>query len=123
MVRGEQVEALEHEAEEMAPQQRALVAPQRPDVDALEADTIPSVGVSRQPMMFIAVDLPEPDGPMMATNSPRVDLQVDAGERVHGRVARAVDLGDARNSISGSGMIDRPLHGAPPHCLAVARRR
>ena len=22
-------------------------------------------------MMFIAVDLPEPDGPMMATNSPR----------------------------------------------------
>ena len=27
------------------------------------------LGTSRQPMMFIVVDLPEPDGPMMATNS------------------------------------------------------
>src|SRR5208282_2857767 len=31
----------------------------------------PLVGRSRQPMMFIIVDLPEPDDPMMATNSPR----------------------------------------------------
>ena len=31
----------------------------------------PRVGTSRQPMMFISVDFPEPDGPMMATNSPR----------------------------------------------------
>ena len=30
----------------------------------------PLVGLSRQPRMFIAVDLPEPLGPMMATNSP-----------------------------------------------------
>jgi hypothetical protein len=30
----------------------------------------PMVGTSRQPMMFIAVDLPEPDGPMTATKSP-----------------------------------------------------
>ena len=45
--------------------------------------------------MFIAVDLPEPDGPMIATNSPRVDGEVDAGQRVHRGVARAVDLGDA----------------------------
>ncbi len=28
-------------------------------------------GVSRQPMRFIRVDLPEPDGPMIATYSPR----------------------------------------------------
>jgi len=31
----------------------------------------PLVGVSRQPIRFINVDLPEPDGPMMATYSPR----------------------------------------------------
>src|SRR5438105_11956271 len=30
----------------------------------------PLVGRSRQPMRFMKVDLPEPEGPMMATNSP-----------------------------------------------------
>ena len=29
----------------------------------------PELGTSRQPMMFISVDLPEPDGPMIATYS------------------------------------------------------
>ncbi len=29
----------------------------------------PALGRSRQPMMFISVDFPEPDGPMMATYS------------------------------------------------------
>jgi hypothetical protein len=32
----------------------------------------PAVGESRQPMRFISVDLPEPDGPMIATYSLRV---------------------------------------------------
>src|ERR1019366_9146097 len=32
---------------------------------------MPEVGRSRQPRMFIRVDLPEPDGPMIATKSPR----------------------------------------------------
>ena len=31
---------------------------------------VPDVGRSRQPRMFISVDLPEPEVPMMATNSP-----------------------------------------------------
>ena len=31
----------------------------------------PLDGVSRQPIRFISVDLPDPDGPMMATYSPR----------------------------------------------------
>src|ERR1700722_3736396 len=30
----------------------------------------PELGVSRQPIRFISVDLPEPDGPMIATYSP-----------------------------------------------------
>src|SRR5438477_8987058 len=31
----------------------------------------PRDGTSRQPTMFMSVDLPDPEGPMMATNSPR----------------------------------------------------
>src|SRR5438046_9757430 len=31
----------------------------------------PCEGVSRQPIKFISVDLPEPDGPVMARYSPR----------------------------------------------------
>jgi hypothetical protein len=34
-----------------------------------------ALGVSRQPMMFIAVDLPDPEGPMIATNSPAVNVR------------------------------------------------
>src|SRR3954447_24933780 len=30
----------------------------------------PVVGLSRQPITFMNVDLPDPDGPMIATNSP-----------------------------------------------------
>ncbi len=29
----------------------------------------PVVGVSRQPIRFISVDLPDPEGPIIATNS------------------------------------------------------
>jgi hypothetical protein len=45
--------------------------------------------------MFIAVLLPEPLGPMMATNSPACDVQVDALERHQLGRAAAVALGDA----------------------------
>jgi len=31
----------------------------------------PRVGRSKHPRMFISVDFPDPDGPMIATNSPR----------------------------------------------------
>ena len=40
--------------------------------------------------MFMAVDLPEPLGPMTATNSPWLDLEVDASERVNLGVSLAV---------------------------------
>ena len=45
--------------------------------------------------MFIAVDLPEPLGPMMATNSPRVDREVDAAQGLERGLSVAVGLGDA----------------------------
>ena len=41
------------------------------DVLAGQVVACRSVGTSRQPMMCISVDLPEPDGPMIATYSPR----------------------------------------------------
>ena len=43
-------------------------------------------------MMFISVDLPEPEVPMMATNSPASMVSVDAAQRVHLDVAHVVDL-------------------------------
>ena len=45
-------------------------------------------------MMFISVDLPEPDAPMIATNSPSSMVRVDAAERVHLVVAHDVGPGD-----------------------------
>ena len=44
--------------------------------------------------MCIRVDLPEPDGPMMATYSRLVDLEGDAAQGLHLEGAGPVDLGD-----------------------------
>ena len=54
----------------------------------------PVVGRSRQPRMFIRVDLPEPDGPMIATNSPASIVELNAVERPDLHFAQRVDLGD-----------------------------
>ena len=45
-------------------------------------------------MMFISVDLPEPDGPMIATYSFSVDVERDAGQRAHLLLAHVVGLDD-----------------------------
>ncbi len=66
---GEQVEALEHEAEFAQADLRERVVVEIRNVLAVE-HVRPVVARSRQPMMFISVDLPEPDGPMIATYSP-----------------------------------------------------
>jgi hypothetical protein len=57
---GEQVEALEDEADAAIANGGELF--------------FGELGLSRQPSMFMKVDLPEPLAPMMATNSPRVML-------------------------------------------------
>ena len=49
-------------------------------------------------MMAMSVDLPEPDGPTRATNSPLLDGQVDPAERVDGVPVRAEDLREAAAS-------------------------
>ena len=43
-------------------------------------------------MQCSSVDLPEPDGPMIAVYAPRSNVDVDAVERAHLGVALAVDL-------------------------------
>jgi hypothetical protein len=65
----EQVEALKDKTEAIAAQQGALVAVEPLNVDAAKA-IFAGGRVSRQPSRFIAVDLPEPLGPITATKSP-----------------------------------------------------
>src|SRR5262249_61352277 len=45
--------------------------PERPPTRSPSSAWVPAVGLSRQPRIAISVDLPEPDGPISATNSPR----------------------------------------------------
>ena len=90
----QQVEALEHEADDAVAHLGELDAAEVRDVAAVEAVAGRSMGVSRQPRMFISVDLPEPEEPMIATNSPLLDAEVDRAQRRELGVAGAVDLGD-----------------------------
>ena len=55
-------------------------------------NTWPEVRVSRPARQCISVDLPEPDGPMIAVNAPRGELDGDPVEGAHLGVAVAVDL-------------------------------
>ena len=54
--------------------------------------TSPDVGRSRPASTCSSVDLPEPEGPMMAVNSPGLEADGHAVESVHGGVAVAVGL-------------------------------
>ena len=88
------VELLEHEADLVASATAKLIVAEsgktRPS-----AGSLPLEGTSRQPRMFMSVLLPEPLGPMMATNSPPcLDVQADTVERAHIDSAHAVGLGD-----------------------------
>ena len=65
---GQQVEGLEDEADLLVADAGELVVVELADQLAVEP-VLPLEGVSRQPMRFIRVDLPEPEGPMMATYS------------------------------------------------------
>jgi hypothetical protein len=50
---------------------RARAAPDRPSTLTPSMAYVPEVGESRQPMIAMSVDFPEPEGPTRATNSPR----------------------------------------------------
>ena len=66
---GDQVEVLEDVADRRTPHPGAAVRAQRREVGALDRD-VPDVGLSSPPARVSSVDLPEPDGPMIATSSP-----------------------------------------------------
>ncbi len=66
----QQVEALEHEADLRVADLGALRRRRAPRRRCRRGGSEPEVGRSRQPRMFMSVDLPEPDGPITATNSP-----------------------------------------------------
>ena len=66
----QQVEALEDEAERPAAHLGQRVGVERARPPRRPASSRPVEGRSRQPRMFISVDLPEPEAPMMAANSP-----------------------------------------------------
>ena len=51
--------------------------------------------------MCISVDLPEPDGPVTATNSPGLDVEVRAAQRAHRDLADVVGLDEVANRDNG----------------------
>jgi hypothetical protein len=59
---------------------------------------IPEVGTSRQPIMFIKVDLPDPEGPMMASTSPGFNRETDPAQGMHLDLTHLVDLGQVFNA-------------------------
>ena len=66
-----QVEVLEHEADAAGAQGREIAVPERRHIEPVDLDRRPQLARSSVPMMLSIVDLPEPDGPTMATSSPR----------------------------------------------------
>ena len=54
--------------------------------------------MSRPATRFSSVDLPQPDGPMIATNSPAVHLEVDAAQGAHRRELRLEGLANPAQS-------------------------
>ena len=91
---GEQVELLEHEADasvaDLGQGGLAHVA----DVFAGQVVATRRSGVSRQPRMCMRVDLPEPEGPMMATYSPWLIDRLTPRNAATLERSRPVDLGD-----------------------------
>ena len=65
------------------------------DVDAGDRDRRPRSGRSRPARMCISVDLPEPDGPMIAVSWPCAMSSETPRSASHGGVAVAVAAGDA----------------------------
>ena len=76
---GEQIEGLENESNFLVANISQFIVSELAHQLAVQP-VLPSVGVSRQPIRFISVDLPEPEGPMMATYSLRSNLKIHAGK-------------------------------------------
>ena len=104
----EQVELLEDESDAPGPQTRQRRSLMVRRVGSGDAHA-PRVGRSRVPSRFSRVDLPEPDGPVIATASPAVEPQVDAGERGDpgGRRIGLADVVEFQGGASLRGNLDQ----------------
>ena len=71
--------------------------------------TRPPVGLSRPARMCMRVDLPEPDGPMMAVRRPCGDVDVDVAQGVDRGVALAVGARDAAGGDDGPSLVSERL--------------
>ena len=75
---------------------RASSSSLRPVISSPAIVISPSSATSSPATRFSSVDLPQPDGPMIATNSPARDVEVDAAQRAHRRELGLERLADAR---------------------------
>ena len=75
---------------------RSLVSSLSPSpvISVPPSETLPLVGRSRPARMCISVDLPEPEGPMIAVRLPLLEPEADAAQRVDGGRVLAVAPGD-----------------------------
>ena len=127
---GHQVEGLEHEADLVAAQQGERRLSESAPRSVSPTSTWPEVSVSSPATQCISVDLPEPEGPMIAVKRPAGEVDGHVVEGPHGGVAAAVDLGGAdgpggdRTGLGGGhragcgsrgGVLDlhRCVHGRP----------
>ncbi len=78
----EQIELLEHETDLVAAHGGERVGIEGGDHLAVEPVESRWSGRSRQPMTFMKVDLPEPDGPITATKSPASTESVTSSSAV-----------------------------------------
>ena len=112
---GDQVEELEDESDLAAAQPGAARLAGLVDALAVQARSRPLVGGSRPPRRFSSVDLPQPLGPVTATNSPAADREVDLPQRGHRRVARPCTCrgrGPPTTAVT-STPLARPLRSGP----------
>jgi ABC-type uncharacterized transport system ATPase subunit len=79
-------------------------------------DTSPEDGISRHPIMFKRVDFPDPEGPMMAMNSPGITFTVTPARACTSPEGSGYTFVTSLNSMTGSA-IARSLVNDPPILL------
>ena len=99
----QQVEALEDEADLVAAQHGQLIVVHGGDVGAVEHGVTASLAESSPASVCMSVDLPEPDGPMIAVEPPLLEPHIDAAQRVHRVFAMPVVL-DQVDRLDGDGV-------------------
>ena len=88
---GDKVEILENEADRLPPEIGSLIVVHGIDVDIID-ESLPAVGVLRAPSMERSVDLPEPDWPMTAMNSPVSMVKLISSTAVTAAISISIQL-------------------------------